>query len=58
MHMMGCTGKAGQTSKAGQFQRLYAYIIAHGRDAIVYIQFFELLEASAAYTRVVKHECV
>ena len=49
MNMTGCRGKAGQTSKAGQFQRLYAYIIAHGRDVIVYIQFFELLGAGIAH---------
>ena len=42
MNGMGCTGEAGQTSKAGQFLRLH-----HSRWKRLYIQFFELLEASA-----------
>ena len=40
---MGCTGEAGQTSKAGQFLRLH-----HSTWKRLYIQFFELLKASAA----------
>ena len=53
MNGMGCTGEAGQTSKAGQFLRLQ-----HSTWKILYIQFFELLEANAAKSRVVKHVCI
>ena len=41
MNGMGCTGEAGQTSKAGQFLRLHQSTWKR-----LYIQFFELLEAS------------
>ena len=53
MNGMGRTGEAGQTSKVGQFLRLH-----HSTWKRLYIQFFELLEASAAESRVVKHECI
>ena len=43
MKGMGCTGEADQTSKAGQFLRLH-----HSTRKRLHIQFFELLEASAA----------
>ena len=53
MDGMGCIGEADQTSKVGQFLRLH-----HSTWKRFYIQFFELLEASAAESRVVKHECI
>ena len=53
MKGIGYTGEAGQTCKAGQFVSLH-----HSIWKRLYIQIFELLEANAAKSRVVKHECV
>ena len=53
MNGLGCTGEADETSKARQFFRL-----DQSTWKRLYIQFFELLEGDAAYSRVVKHECV
>ena len=43
MNGKGCTGEAGQTSKADQF-----LILHHDTRNRLYIQFFEVLEANAA----------